>query len=95
MLDYCEQYLDLKKLGDLVLLVKSCPLHIPVIMKMIRLILSNPVTRNNMMNALELATDISRLRYLKKTLEDTIANLSQTKNILIEEIQQTRTMNLY
>jgi len=74
---YFEDYLETKKLSDLVLLVECRQHQLPIIKKIIRFILSNPISQNDMIIALALATDISRLRNIKKKLEENIKVLKQ------------------
>lgn len=80
---YYEDYLDLKKMHDLVLLVQFHQHNLPIIKKMIRFILSNPVSQNDLIIALTLATDISSLRNIKKRLEVDTKTLNK-KRILLE-----------
>lgn len=77
---YYEDYLDLKKLNDLVLLVEFHSYNLPIIKKMMRFILSNPVSQNDMIIALALAIDISRLRNIKRNLEEKVSTLTERRN---------------
>lgn len=77
---YYEDYLDLKKMSDLVLLVEFHYHNIPIIKRMIRFILSNPVSQNDLIIALSLVKDINRLKNIKKNLEEKIETLHKTRN---------------
>jgi hypothetical protein len=50
---------------------------------MIRFILSNPVSQNDLIVALEFVKDINRLKNMKKNLEEKIENLNKTRNHLL------------
>lgn len=50
---------------------------------MIRFILSNPVSQNDLIVALGFVKDINRLKNMKKNLEEKIENLNKTRNHLL------------
>ena len=78
---YYEDYLDTMKLSDLILLMEFHQENLPTIKKMIRFILSNPVSKNDLLVALALATDISRLKNVKKRLEENISSLNEKRGL--------------
>lgn len=82
---YYEDYLDLKKMNDLVLLYEYHQQSLPTIKKIIRFVLSNPVSQNDMILALALAKDISRLRNIKRNLEEKVATLTERRNQLLKK----------
>lgn len=87
---YYEDYLDLKKMHDLVLLFELHQDNLPIIKKMIRFILSNPVSQNDLMTILEIMDDIPRLKVVKKTLMQKIRYLTETRDNLVDEIYNLR-----
>lgn len=80
---YREDYLRLKNTDYLVSLIETYRDSIPTISKLIKYIVQNPLTRNDLVIALALVKDIPRLRNVKKNLEEKIENLSKTRNQLI------------
>ena len=76
----------------LVSLVEAHLDHLPTISKLIKYIIQNPFTKNDLMVALGLVNDINRLRNIKKTLEEKIEILNKTKNHLLNS---KRRMNQY
>lgn len=80
---YYEDYLDLKKMSDLALLVEFHYHNLPIIKRMIRFILSNPITQHDLIVTLELVKDIKRLKNTKKNLEEKIQNLTETRNNML------------
>ena len=92
---YQEDYLRLKNMDYLVSLVESHYDHLPAISKLIRYIIQNPLTKNDVVAALELVKDISRLRSIKKNLEEKIENMNKTRNHMLKELHDIENMNQY
>jgi hypothetical protein len=90
---YYEDYLDIKKLSDLMLLIEFHQENLPTIKKMIRFILSNPVSKNDLLVALALATDTSRLRNVKEKLEEKIKELYNEREYLLSDIYRIKQEN--
>lgn len=65
---------------------------LPTVSKLIKHIIQNPFTKNDLIIALELVYDINRLRNIKKTLEEKIEILNEAKNHLLNS---KRRMNQY
>ncbi len=65
---------------------------LPTVSKLIKHIIQNPFTKNDLIIALELVYDINRLRNIKKTLEEKIEILNKAKNHLLNS---KRRMNQY
>jgi hypothetical protein len=89
---YYNDFLRLKGLGYLVSLVEAHRDHLPTISKLIKYVVQNPFTKNDLMVALGLVKDINRLRNVKNTLEKKIEILNETKNQLLNN---KRRMNQY
>jgi hypothetical protein len=89
---YYNDFLRLKGLGYLVSLVEAHRDHLPTISKLIKYVVQNPFTKNDLMVALGLVKDINRLRNVKNTLEKKIEILNETKNQLLNN---KRRMNLH
>ena len=89
---YYNDFLRLKGLGYLVSRVEAHRDHLPTITKLIKHIIQNPFTKNDLMVALGLVKDINRLRNVKNTLEEKIEILNETVNQLLNS---KRRMNQY
>ena len=90
---YHEDYLDTKKLSDLISLMEFHQENLPIIKKMIRFILSNPISKNNLLFALTLATDTSRLRNVNKRLEEKVKELYNEREYLLSDIYRIKQQN--
>ena len=62
------------------------------VQQLIKHIIQNPFTKNDLIIVLELVYDINRLRGIKKTLEEKIEILNEAKNHLLNS---KRRMNQY
>ena len=76
----------------LVSLVEAHRDIIPTVSKLIKYVIQNPFTKNDLIIALELVYDINRLKSVKKTLEEKIEILNEAKNHLLNS---KRRMNQY
>ncbi len=92
---YHEDYLRLKNMDYLVSLVEVYRDHLPTISKLIKYIVQNQFTKNDLMVALALVKDIPRLKSAKKNLEEKIENLNVTKNHLLNELHGIENMKQY
>jgi hypothetical protein len=81
--EYHNDYLRLRGMDYLVSLVQAHRDHLPTISKLIKYITQNPFTKNDLIVALGLVTDINRLRSIMKNLEERIEYLNQTRNHLL------------
>ncbi len=79
----------------MVSLVESHQGHLPTISKLIRYIIQNPLTKNDIIAALELVKDIPRLRSIKKNLEEKIENMNKTRYHMLKELHDIENMNQY
>ncbi len=70
----------------MVSLVESHRDHLPTISKLIKYVIQNPLTKNDITAALELVKDIPHLRSIKKNLEEKIENLKKTKKSYVKRI---------
>ena len=89
---YHSDFLRLKNMDYLVSLIESHIDILPTVSKLIKHIIQNPFTKNDLIIALELVYDINRLRSVKKTLEEKIEILNEAKNHLLNS---KRRMNQY
>ncbi|MDN5845835.1 MAG: hypothetical protein L0H53_06125 [Candidatus Nitrosocosmicus sp.] len=89
---YHNDYLRLKGVGYLVSLVEAHRDHLPTISKLIKYVIQNRFTKNDLTAALTLVNDITRLKNTKKNLEVRIEYLNQTRNQLLNN---RRIDNLY
>jgi hypothetical protein len=78
-----NDYLRLRGIDFLVLLIEAHGGHLSTISKLIKYIVHNHFQKNDLIIALHLVKDINHLRNIKKSLEDRIAALSETRNHLI------------
>jgi hypothetical protein len=90
---YYNDYLRLVHVGYLVALIEAHRDHLPTIIKLIKYIIQNPFTKNDLIAALTLVKDIPRLKSTTKNLEDRINDLIKTRNYLLNEIHDIRQMN--
>jgi hypothetical protein len=81
--EYHNDYLRLRGMDYLVSLVQDHRDHLPTISKLIKYVIQNPFTKNDLIVALGLVTDINRLRSIMKNLEERIEYLNQTRNHLL------------
>ena len=79
-------------MGYLVSLVEAHKDHLPTISKLIKYIIQTSFTKNDLIAALALVNDITRLKTTKKNLEERIESLNQTGNHLLNN---KRRMNQY
>jgi hypothetical protein len=79
---YHDDYLRLKNKSYLVSLIEGYQDTLPTIIKIIKYLIRNPSTKDDLIATLALVKDIPRLRIIKKNLEERIAALNQTKNRL-------------
>ena len=89
---YHSDFLRLKNMDCLLSLIESHIDILPTVSKLIKHIIQNPFTKNDLIIALELVYDINRLRSVKKTLEEKIEILNEAKNHLLNS---KRRMNQY
>ena len=80
---YHNDFLRLRSLGYLVSLIEAHRDHMPTISKLIKYVIQNPFTKNDLIAALALVNDIPRLKTTKKNLEERIEYLNETKNNLL------------
>ncbi len=80
---YHNEYLGLKGLNFLVSLLEVHRDHLPTISKLIKYVIQNPLTKNDLIAALALVNDITRLKTTKKNLEDRIEYLNGIRNHLL------------
>ncbi len=81
--EYYNDYLRLKGVGYLVSLIEAHRDHKPTISKLIKYVIQNPFTKNDLIVALGFVKDINRLKSIKKSLEERIEYLNQTRNQLL------------
>ena len=89
---YHSDFLRLKNMDYLVSLFESHRDILPTVSKLIKYAIKNPLTKNDLLIALELVYDINRLKNVKKTLEEKIEILNEAKNHLLNS---KRRMNQY
>ncbi len=80
---YYNDYLRLRGVDFLVSLIEAHRGHLPTISKLIKYVIQNPFTKNDLIVALSLVTDINRLKSTKKNLEERIEYLNETRNHLL------------
>ena len=80
---YYNDYLRLRGMNFLVSLVEAHRDHLPTISKLIKYVIQNPFTKNDLMASLVLAKDISQLKSTKKILEERIEYLNETRNQML------------
>ena len=90
--EYYHDYLRLKGMGYLVSLVEAHKDHLPTISKLIKYIIQNSFTKNDLIAALALVNDITRLKTTKKNLEERIESLNEARNHMLNN---KRRMNQY
>ncbi len=80
---YHNDFLRLKGVGYLVPLIEAHRDHLPTISKLIKYVIQNPFTKNDLVAALALVNDITRLKNTKKNLEERIEYLNGIRNHLL------------
>jgi hypothetical protein len=80
---YHNDFLRLRGMNYLVSLVEAHRDHLPTISKLIKYIIQNPFTKNDLIAALALVNDITRLKSTKKSLEERIEYLNGIRNHLL------------
>ena len=88
--EYYNDYLRLRGMDSLVSLIEAHRDHLPTIIKLIKYIIQNPSSKNDLIAALALVKDIPRLKITKQNLEEKIKDLSNTRSYLLKDIQDIR-----
>lgn len=91
--EYHNDYLRLGGIDALVALIETHRNHLPTIMKLIKYIIQNPSSKNDLIATLALVKDILRLKRTKENLEDKIQSLIETRNYLLNDIRDIKQMN--
>jgi len=89
---YHDEYLRLKNRGYLVLFIEVYQDTLPII-KVIKYLIQNPSSKNEIIATLALVKDISKLKSTKKKLHEKIQRLCETRNYLLNDIHDIRQMN--
>jgi hypothetical protein len=79
---YHDDYLRLKNRSYLISLIEAYQDTLPTIVKIIKYLIQNPSSKDDLIATLALVKDKPRLRLIKKNLEERIDALNQTKNLL-------------
>lgn len=90
---YYNDYLRLRSMDSLVSLMETHRDHLHTINKLIKYIIQNPSSKDDLVAALAVVKDIPRLKITQKNLEDKIQRLSETRNYLLNDIHDIRKMN--
>ncbi len=80
---YYDDYLRLKNRGYLVSLIGAYEDALPTLVKLIKYMVQNPSTKNDLIATLGLVKDIPRLKSVKKNLEEKIKDLNEARNQLL------------
>jgi hypothetical protein len=87
---YHDDYLRLKNRSYLVFLIEAYHDSLPTIVKIIKYLIQNPSTKDDLIATVALVKDIPKLRNIKQNLEEKIRELTKRKNCLLNEIQDIR-----
>ena len=80
---YHEDYLSLKNRSYFVSLLVVYLDALPTIVKVVKYLIQNPSTKNDLFTTLGLVEEIPRLRSIKKNLKEKIEYLNETRNHLL------------
>jgi hypothetical protein len=83
IIKYHDDYLRLKNRGYLIALIEAYQDTLPTIVKIIKYLIKNPSTNDDLIATLALVKELPRLRHIKKNLEERITSLTQTRNQLL------------
>ena len=90
---YHDDYLRLKNRGYLVSLIETYQNSFPNIIKVVKYLIQNPSNKDDLIEALTLVKDLHKLRISKKNLEEKIKGLNETRNYLLNDLQDVRQAN--